>query len=1538
MPEETADALGEIAVIGLACRFPGAGDAQAFWDNLRRGVESISFFTDEELAAIPPELLEDPSYVKACGVVDGIDLFDAEFFGLSPREATIADPQQRLFFECGWQALEDAGYDPETHGEALGVFAGASTSLYLDHLLADPAVREAAGHVQLSIGNDKDHLAPRLSYLLNLKGPSVPVQTACSTSLVAVHFACQSLLHFECDLALAGGCTILVPKKTGYLYLEGGTHSPDGHCRAFDAAANGTAQGSGVGLVVLKRLDEAIADGDAVRAVIRGTAINNDGAAKVGYTAPSVEGQRRVVQEAQAVAEVEPSEVSYLEAHGTGTTLGDPIEVEALRQAFGEGVPNASCALGSVKTNIGHADSAAGIAGLIKTILCLEHRTLVPSLNFERPNPALDLDRGPFYVNTETVPWERTPRYAGVSAFAIGGTNAHAVLAEAPEGAPSGASRPVQLITLSARTRTALDAVRADLQGHLEGHPDTPLADVAFTLAAGRRSFPVRDAFVCRDRDEALRLLGRERPAARLDEGASRSAVFLFPGQGKAYANLGRGLYERERVFREAADTCCELLRPHLDADLRELLFAGGDRAELERPSRWQPALAVVELALARLWRSWGVTPAAVIGHSIGEVVAAAEAGVLELGDALRLVAERGRLTEEVPPGAMLAVAAAEETLRPWLEAPVSLAAVNGPELCVLSGPVAEIERLGSELAERHPIRLETRHAFHSAMMEPLAAPLTELAATFERRAPEVPLVSNVTGTWMSAEDAADPGYWARHLLSPVRFFAGLETLLAEPGRVLIEVGPGRVLSRMVERSGQRVPAIPSLASAEVDDPHARQGRPDRGDGDQAAVLGALGAAWCAGLTVDWQAVYAGERRRRIPLPTYPFERRSFWVDERPPARREAPALETRAPSEAWLWAPGWKQAPLAVAPRLAERFEAGGRWLVLHRGDAFGEDLVRRLEELGQTVVQVLEGPRFSSDGEGRFSLDPSDPRGYDELFAHLGAEGLPPRVVHAWRTEAEPTSAERLDADLDRGFHGLIRLAQQLAARGEPQSGGKIGLTVVSHRARGVLGACDAPEKASLTGAVQVVPRELSSLACRGVDFDLDEDPGALVELLLAEIALGEGADVAYRRGLRWVPSFEPLAVGESAPRPLEAGAYLVTNALQELGLALAERLARTDGVRVVLVDRAFVPPPVEWDAWIADQGPEDFLSRKLERLRRLGDPVEVLTANPADRRAMERVRQHVAERHGGLRGVFHLDRPSETGLILGKSANDPGPALSSKIREALVLEALFGDAPFTVLFSSNGAESGGLGQAEQAAAYAFLGAHAAHRTAAGSRVLAIDWGTPRWDPEEGGELGESFIQRQLAEKRRRFGMTVEEHLETLERALGLALPHVIVSTRDYPLLLEQQHEFTADYFQQRMREESGAGPDGEAGGADALFPRPELSEPYVPPGDEVETLLAETWQAFFGIREIGIHDNFFELGGHSLLAVQLLNRLNETFSVRLTLKAFFDAPTISALATAVAQAQLGEEEAETLDRLLAEIEGLSENEVRTALDAPS
>ena len=967
--------LNAIAVIGMAGRFPGARSVGQFWQNLRNGVESITRFEDSELEdTFGPEVRRAPNFVRARPILPDVEFFDAEFFGMYPREAELTDPQHRIFLECAWEALEDGGYDPANYPGSIGVIAGCSMNTYfLHHVVGNRKVSDdftnafQVGQYPMLLGASREFLATRVSYKFNLNGPSFSVNTACSTSLMAIAQACQQLLLFQCDMVVAGGVSITFPQKRGYLTQEGGMVSEDGHCRSFDADARGTVFGSGAGAVLLKRLEDALADGDHIYAVVRGSGVNNDGAAKVGYTAPSSDGQAAAIMMAHANAGVDPTSISYVECHGTATPLGDPIELAGLTKAFratgDEG--RQYCAIGSVKSNVGHLDAAAGVVGFIKTALSLEHRLLPATLHFKKPNPRLDIENSPFFVNVALAEWHGgpEPRRAGVSAFGVGGTNVHIVLEEAPSLEPRVAGRGVEILTLSARSETALAKARAALASRLNSDPALELADVAHTLQVGRKAFDYRWSAACKDIAAAVAALND--PAARAFKAASEpGVVFMFPGQGSQYPDMGRGLYEAEAGFRADIDHCAAILRPHLERDLKELLYPAkreaDDHKQLAATCYAQPAIFAVEYALARLWISRGIVPRAMIGHSVGEFVAACLAGVFTLEEVLPLVAARGRLMQDLPPGGMLAVRLPEAELVPLLGADLAIAAINGPALCVASGSDDAIDALEVQLKARGVVsrRLHTSHAFHSPMMDPIITPFTGEVRKIGLKPPAIPYVSGVTGQWITGEAATSPDYWARHFREPVRFADGLSLVLGDTAAVLLEVGAGNTLTTLSLQGAARGRAVVSCL------PDAARERPDRD-----VMAEALGRLWTAGVAVDWALQSTETTRRRVALPTYPFERSRHWVE--PPVREIVP-VAAASPQVALRSEPAPAETP--AMPLLEQTVIS---------------DMTARTDIIKAAIVSIfadLSGEDVASAEPGTTFLE----MGFDSLFLTQAAQEL--------------------------------------------------------------------------------------------------------------------------------------------------------------------------------------------------------------------------------------------------------------------------------------------------------------------------------------------------------------------------------------------------------------------------------------------------------------------------------------------------------------------------------------------------------------------
>jgi phthiocerol/phenolphthiocerol synthesis type-I polyketide synthase E len=1541
---------GGLALVGMSGRFPGAQNVETFWQNIASGVKSIRLFSDEELlaAGVDPAQLAQPNFVKAGSLLEQIDQFDAAFFGYTPREAELMDPQHRLFLECAWEALEGAGYNTEADHGLIGIYAGSSFCSYLvNNLYADPDFLATVGVVQASVGNERDALTSTVSYKLNLKGPSVVVQTFCSTSLVAVHMACQSLLNYECDMALAGGVAISVPHMGGYMYEEGGIVSPDGECRTFDAKAQGSVMGHGVGIVLIKRLADAIESGDHIYAVIRGSAVNNDGSHRVSITAPGLDGQTEVIAEAIENAGVPIESINYIEAHGTATEMGDAVELAAMMKAFEDQTTQKQfCAIGSVKPNVGHLDRAAGVSGLIKTTLALAHKQLPPSLNFEHAGDDIDLQNSPFYVNTQLQDWQvgATPRRAGVSSFGLGGTNAHVILEEAPERDPGSPSRPWQLLLLSAKTETALQQATTNLLAHLQAHPEQALEDVAYTLQSGRNIFQQRRMLVCKDRAEALTLLQSAHSSKQVrtanEAFRDRPVAFLFPGLGEQYVGVTQELYQQEVTFHETIDRCCHYLKHKQGISLKEVLFPPDAantqqkaanstpdlRAMLGRNGRTpdentkrlmqtalaQPAVFVIEYSLAQLLISWGIHPQGMLGYSVGEYVAACLAGVLSLEDALLLVAKRAQLIQEQPTGVMMAVALSEQKIQPFLSDQVSLATINAPNTCVLAGPAQAIQHVQQRLNQQDIVyrQIEATHAFHSTMLEPLRASVTQLVSSISLNPPQIPYISNVTGTWITAEQATDPGYWAQHMCQTVRFADGVEQLLQKPEFLLLEVGPGQSLCSFVKQHPAYTRERSSRVLATLPSAHERTS-------EQAYLVNTLGALWLAGVTLDWAGFYAHEQRLRVPLPTYPFERQRYWVDPPKQVRASASVSEQFTNTEFsspldklprtpdltnWFSVPTWKQGLPLTPSKNTDPLTHVNSWLIFVDEAGLGLRLKNQLIEHGQHVITIEPGTGFSRLAEDSYTVQPSLRADYEALFAELvEKERTPSRVVHLWSvTRAE--DAATLDTILQNSFYSLIALAQALGDVEVEQCE----ISIISNDVQEVLGDdLVHPEKATVIGPCRVIPQEYANLSCRSIDVNVptfgSRQEETLIQQLLAELTQGEANEVvALRSNRRWVQHFEPVSLQNDPQSNLlrEQGVYLITGGLGGIALAMANYLARQVKAKLVLVGRSGLPPRQEWPAILSTQGETTGIGRtihQVQQLEELGAEVLVVKADVSNEMQMQAAIEQTLTTFGALHGVLHAAGVPGIGLIQLKTPEQTAQIIGAKIQGTRVLEHVLRDQTldFLVLFSSmTSITGGGPGQVDYCAANAYLDAYARRFAQTHGRTIAIDWGEWQWNAWEDGLAGYNVeAQEYFRAHRNTFGISFAEGTDAFTRILSANLPHVVVSTQDFQTVAEQSKSFTAAAVLQHTQESRQNR---------EMHPRPTLASAYASPNSDLERQITAIWEELLGITPVGIDDNFFELGGNSLLGIDLIGRLKKKLRIKtLASHVIYEAPTVSTLA---------------------------------------
>ncbi|MGV1008333.1 MAG: SDR family NAD(P)-dependent oxidoreductase [Dermatophilaceae bacterium] len=1305
--------LTRVAVIGMAGRFPGASDVDALWRLLCRGEEGLTRLTEqvtgEHVHEGPRERADE---VPVKGVLEDADRFDAAFFGVNPREAELLDPQHRVLLECAWHALEDAGLTDLDPSIRVGVFAGASLNTYLLHNLStNPALVESVGMYQTLLASDKDFLATRVAYKLGLTGPAVTVQTACSTSLVAVHLACQSLIGGECDIALAGGVSVTAPLRAGYRYEPGGILSPDGHCRPFDAAAQGTVPGNGVGLVVLRRLADARDAGDRIDAIVLGSAVNNDGSAKVGYTAPSVHGQAAVIAEALAIAGIEPGSVGAIEAHGTGTPLGDPIECAALREAYAGATPN-SIALGSIKGTVGHLDAAAGVAGLVKAVLQLREGQVVPVAGFTEANPQLELDASPFRIADRLAPWPLPgPRRASVSSFGMGGTNVHVVLEQGPPRvAPVTSQVPAELaLLLSAKSPDSLRRYAAVLADTLEAGPRTALPAVAATLGHRRRRLGTRWAAVVGSVGEAvgaLRGLAATGPSSPAEARPRARAAFLFPGQGAQYAGMGRELYGCEPAVRDAVDRCASLFLAEVGEDLRALVFGAGDQVEarLAQTRLTQPAMFLLDYAMACGWQARGVEPAALAGHSIGEYVAAYVSGVMTLEDAVRLVAARGLLVQGLATGSMLSVALPEDAVRGWLGHGVDLAAVNSTAQCIVSGADSAISDLASRLATAQVAhrRLRTSHAFHSAAMDPAVPDLVELARGVRLRPPRIPFVSNVTGRWITPEEATDPRYWGRHLRAPVRFADAVALLLADPDLVPVEAGPGTTLTSLVtshaDWEATRV-AVSSLAH-----PRARSD-------ERRSFRTAVATAWTQGLEPDLSPELPTPQPP-VRLPGYRFGRDRFWVE---PADTRAASTRPAGPTgrTQGIQVRSWERVVPElcpgpdIVPEGSKDAAPAPAWLVLSSGDPRSDEASRALA--GILTAQGAELDRALE------RLDDTD-RLAALLSAHDPAVALRIVVVTLPTAAAAPGRQHR-DA------FALVTLLQALAAQ---RPAVRCRIDVVTDALHPVTGEeALEPSRALLTGPVVVGPQEVNGLTAHLLD--VGPDPvGPIAAPVLGRLAdaLRSGCperQLALRGRHWWAPRVQPVSWDVGPTRLRDAGAYLITGGLGGMGLALAGHIAASVTAPTLVLAGRHVDPL------------DPATQQTLDTLRQRGARVLVRALDVCDGAAVAALVAEIHATVGALHGVVHAAGLAASGPLTGLTAERVGTVVAPKADGTKHLWQSTRGEPLDlfVVCSSVTAVLGGPGQLDYCSANAIADctvAAGASGATGSPAAVSICWGTWR------------------------------------------------------------------------------------------------------------------------------------------------------------------------------------------------------------------
>ncbi|TGE15090.1 type I polyketide synthase [Hymenobacter elongatus] len=1428
----------EVAVIGMACRMPDANTPEKFWQNLQGGKESVRFYSDEELAqlGLSADKINHPSYVKASVTVDDKDCFDANFFDYRPGEAIIMDPQTRIFHECLWEAFEDAGYVPNDLNDIVSLHvSGADSTNWRVYTRFLNEREKLVDGFSASLLNNVNFLPTLVSYKFNLKGPALFLFSACSSSLIAVHQACRSLLTGESKMAVAGGVKIKTSAAPGYVYQSGMIYAPDGHCKAFDANANGTIGGEGAGVVLLKKLKDALADGDHIYAIIKGSAINNDGNRKVGYTAPSVQGQVECIKTAHKLAKVDPATLTYIEAHGTGTKLGDPIEIEALTRAF-DNPRKQYCAIGSVKTNFGHLDSAAGIAGFMKTVLAIKNRQIPASLNFSQHNPEIDFENSPFFVNQQLRPWTETVVRAGVSSFGIGGTNAHVVLEEAPV-APA-ATVPLakhHLFTFSAKTAWSLDKYLDAFRTHLQTHPAEAVADVAYTLQSRRKAFKYRTVVNARSLNEL-----QEKLTAKMGIGKGNvhsidpKLVFAFPGTGTQYRNMGLDLYQQYPHFRAVVDEGLNYLLELTGEDYRSALFAPDDApaAVLNRINATpvaMPLIFVIEYALASLLLEWGVKPSYLIGHSLGEYAAACVAGVFSYRDGLQLVLKRAQLIARVPAGAMLSIHAKEEQVLPYVNNDaICLAAVNSPEQCVVAGPAEAIEQLRLVLGSLNisSVRLNTEVGFHSSLMDPILAEFKKVVDAVSLQAPQIPFISNLHGGFATANEVTQASYWVNHLRQTVRFAQGAETLLDLDDVLVVEVGPRRVLTDFIlaqaKAREQSVTAVPTMRKS------------SEAINDEQFLKDALGVLWVNGVTVAWHKEHPQQNARIVSLPTYQFEKKRFPVkinSDELYNRPSANSADKRGRFQYPFWRAKYLMAAAATVPGSATH-------LLFSKGNPLFQHLESHLLAAGNEVLDVRPGEQYTVTNRNTITINPNVNEHEERIYQRIMSSKTDLlKIVYSWGF---------IDGQADAAF--VLNLVKNLA--GSPLNPRKVQLTIVNEVQPQE--ASGQPFSASARDVVQAIAAEFPSLFIRSIDVESYAAETELAQKIAGELAAnGEDSCVAYRKGKRWVLGQDELALGAAKPSLLRSqGTYVLAGALNSISIVLAEYLVQQFDARVILP--RFNP------AKEATMAPHVVAS--LEKLLLEGRLYFHDLAGP-DQSAQA---LKLKEQYGPINGVIFVDQLfSEPALSQASAARlNLLEQLSAKGNSLLEHIALFNDEALDFGWIAS------CGPALMESLESRLVA------AAACKWVAVNF------------------SRQSLEK-----VMEADNLELLKQGLVMVFENTVglpeVSEITYTSPSATAATFAADdtddlYQSEEPRAESYSN----------TFDRSRLNTPLTSPETDTEKQLLALWEDFFGFTNIGIDDFFFALGGDSLKTMIMLNKIHQSFSVEITLEEFFRDATIKEL----------------------------------------
>ena len=1490
----------EIAIIGISGKFPGAKNIDQFWDNLKNGVESISFIPEKEIK----ENQKTQNYV-ACkgGELEEKEYFDASFFGYSPREAELMDPQIRIFHECVWEVLEDAAYCSEIEKNRVGLYAGASDNF---HWKANAIIQNKTRD-NFSLGQliDKDFICSRVSYNLNLKGPVFTVQTACSTSLVAVHLACQGLLNGECDMALAGGIAIGYGNENGYYHLDGSILSADGHCRPFDKNANGTVPGSGVGVIALKMLDSAIKDNDNIYAIIKGSAINNDGSDKIGYTAPSIFGQINVIKKSMQIAEVKPESIGYIEAHGTGTELGDPIEIEALSHVFNSN-GSKNCGLGSLKGNIGHLDTAAGVAGIIKVALSLKNKTLIPSINFNQPNPKINFENTSLYIVDKLKKWERNgnkPLIAGISSFGIGGTNAHVILEEYIEQPTEFKKRDENIFIISAKNTNVLDSLRKKYIQYLNENDSVSLDDMCYTLSVGRKMFKERFGLRFKSKAELINKLNEnfihDNFINKYDN-INKRLVFMFPGQGAQYLNMGRELYHKEKEFQKILSSCFKIFKKVRGFDLQKIVFAENYNIEneinkLNSTDIVQPLLFILEYSLGKYLEFLGVRPNVMVGHSIGEYVAACLADVFSFEDGLKIVCKRGELMNQMPKGSMLSIQIHGDELDKYIKDGLSIAAINTQNSYVVSGnynKILELEKLLK--SDNYPCKLlNVSHAFHSGMMEPILKEFSTFLGTFSFNTPKIDFISNVTGELITKNMATSHEYWSNHIISTVNFSKSIEFLLSTEANLLIEVGPGNTLTSFVRKnklynSSHKVINLLKHFNSTIN--------------DQSYFYDQLAELWMNGVNVNFKNLYIYENRKRLSLPSYPFERRKYWPKE---FRTNVNNLFTNKEDtkiqekDGLYYTPIWEQ--YFTLNNNHRRINANV--LVFSNENPITIQVCSQLKEDGCNIIRVKNGVDFKDAGNNEFYINPEDEGNYYKLFEVILDKGLlPDRIVHFWSVtdKSDKISLNRFKQFQKIGFYNLIYLVQAYGKLGISK---KTELNIVTNNLFEVVGGeVLYPDKAPLLAISKIIPVEYDTFSNKFIEFSLfDNINNQLVNNIVEEIIDHSNEKIIALRGKKkWIQKFKSVDLaGNIAGNTLikERGIYLITGGTGGMGSSISRYLANQFNATVIVVSRS----GNDIFNIIENSITDEEIDKRKSLLNDVVSQQGKIIVKKGDISNLEDIKQiidDVEETYGQINGVMHAAATIDTfGVIQRRKPKEYEESMSAKTYGLLVLNEIFNGKKldFLVNFSSLGTilYDSKFGESGYVAANEFLDSFTLYSNSAiDTKFISINW----CDWKQVG-MSERTIKKmtfknqeisdRIAKEFELSALSPTEGVDVFNQIINSNLSRVVLCKTD--LNAELKEVFKRLQIKKMLYSIDKEKYMGTVNG----FLKD--SSNHIKKEYNLENEIKSIWQEYLGYDDIKINDNIFELGANSLDVVQINQIVKSNLNINLPVVTYYEYPTI-------------------------------------------